>query len=126
MVRDKRPVGRGSRADKAVGMFPDNKKKNNLWEFLRKDERGSFPQVWLTVIVCIFSLSLIYVSFYKLICITLFDMCMFYGADVDTTNLIITMFKLFPVMYMASVLFWGIIWSIKREGDPFLEASGRW
>jgi|MudIll2142460700_1097286.scaffolds.fasta_scaffold368430_2 hypothetical protein len=82
-------------------------------------ESGSFASVWVTVVIIFFSLMLIYMSFYKLIVITLYDMVLYYGGDLEAANNTVTFFKIFPIPFMFTVIVWALANSFRRETDKF-------
>lgn len=83
-------------------------------------ESAGIAQIWIVVLIAIFTLMLSYTIFYPLVYNTLYDMVECYHGDVALANNIRQFFKIFPLPFLFSILVWGFMSSFKKERDIYL------
>ena len=82
--------------------------------------RTSIGMAWLTVIVVIFQVMLVWGILYDVVTGVLYDLGVACGCDVGLLDFIVAVWTNFPIPFIFGVIAWAIVVSLRTQEDAYI------
>jgi hypothetical protein len=82
--------------------------------------RTSIGMAWLTVIVVIFQVMLVWGILHDVVTGVLYDLGVACGCDVGLLDFIVAVWTNFPIPFIFGVIVWAIVVSLRAQEDAYI------